>query len=406
MNGVLMLRRSAACLLNGWHPNPIPQSGLIDGMSSVGFQWGDYRPVRALDGTYFPEAPSDRVVKIKSLTFRKPSVRIVAKITTRRKWYGYYGVAGPRGGQIQPPGYDSLWLNDRINLGEYFPPASQWWIPHPTFAQSNIPTTEIWYIEGFYDLLNNQGQQIGRGCTIKKNKIIGEPYNNPNNTSFWPEFETQLFSTTNNSWTPEVDGFTAMENNNDGDPKDKWYYKVVGEDIGADKMTSVFIDAYPYGSSLMWARDAQDSQVQFDIEKDQVGRDNSLMAFMPDKTPSTSPFYWHKQDLSMDIYALADEPECGDDTPCWLENVSYSLTVDYDEGQAESDEDMQRGVRGYPLLTSSGSGQWTQSGQISQPEAIPGWFGGGVAYKLATMEWVDVPEGTYKMIKDFSASLS
>ncbi|WP_396190369.1 hypothetical protein [Flavobacterium sp.] len=374
-------------------------------MSDYGLQWGADKPVRAQDGTFFPDAPADRVVKTKSLTLRTPSVKIVARITTRRKYYGYYGVGGPRGGQIQPPFYDKGWLLDRINLGEYSPPSNQWWIPHPQFSPSNIPTSEIWYIEGYADMLNNQGQKIGRGCTIKKSKITGAPYNDPNNTTYWPDFETESFTTTDTSWTPEQDGFTAMENNNDDDPQYKWYYKVVGDDIGADKMTNVFIDAYPYSNSIMWARDAADSEMQFNIDKSEPGRADSLCAFKPDKTASTSPFYWHMQDLEMDIYALADEPECGDDTPCWLEGASYDLTVAYEEGDAESDMEMQRGVRGYPLLTSGGSGQWSQSGQISQPDSIPGWTSGGVAYKLATMSWTDVPDGTYKMIKDFSVSL-
>ena len=407
MSGVLTLRRSAACLLNGWHPKPIPQAGLIDGMSSDGFQWGGNffgnKPDRDLDGTYFPEAPTERVVKIRSLTDRRPSVKIVARITTRNRSYGYYGAAGPRLGQIQPPFYDQLWLNDRINLGEYLPPSSQWWIPHPQFNPSNIPTTEIWYIEGYTDLLNNQGQQIGRGCIIKKNKIVGEPYNDPNNTTYWPDFETETFSTTNNNWTPEDDGFTAMENNNAGAPENKWYYKVVGEDIGADKMTSVFTDVNPYVTSYMWARDSADNEVQFDIDKDQPGRITALCAYAPDKTASTSPFYWNRQDLKMEIYAVTDEPECGEDDPCWLEGVSYSLTVDYEEGTAESDMDMQRGVNQWPLLSGGGGGQWTQTAQLGEQETGTGFS--GRAYKLATMEWNDVAEGTYKIIKDFHASL-
>jgi hypothetical protein len=403
--GVLTFRRSAACLLNGWHPKPIPQSGLIDGMSDSGFQWGADKPERAQDGTYFPDAPSERVVKIRSLTNRKPSVKVVARITTRNRSYGYYGSAGPRLGQIQPPFYDQLWLNDRINLKEYLPPASQWWIPHPQFNPYNIPTTEIWYIEGYSDKLNNQGEKVGRMCTIKKNRIVGEPYNDPSNTTYWPDFETELFETSNKSWTPEDDGFTAMENNNDDDPQYKWYYKVVGEDIGADKMTSVFTDAYPYGISLMWARDSADNEVQFDIDKEQPGRVTSLCAYAPDKTSSTSPFWWNRQDLKMEIYAVVDEPECGEDEPCWLEGVSYSLTVDYEEGTAESDWEMQRGVRGYPLLSGGGGGQWTQTAQIGEQESIPGWTIGGRTYKLATMEWNDVAEGTYKIIKDFHVSL-
>jgi len=397
-------RRSAACLLNGWHPQSMPSQpdgGLRSGV--VGFQWGDYgqRNKVAPDGTLFPEGSSERIKKIKSFNagFQyKPSIRFIGILSTSQTWYGMFFVGAYPWWLISSS--DNLWINSRWpgqDLGVTTPYPS--WPADKEF----IPTTKVEVIYGYGERYDQNFNQIGWSRRIVTIKIEGAPYNS-NASGYWPTIEYGDLEEKPMEWSPSDEGFEEMDNNYSDGPEFKWYFKDTGEDIGADKVNPISgVGGGNYGS--FYARDDADAAAYFDLPDDAIGV-SMTYAYKPDKNADTGPYNWHRQDLKLDVYAIIEEADdCLIERKCWYEDASFTVKVTYMEGTAEMDRELYTYSRPYPSFDGGSDNYWSQSSQLGDPSPIPNLNIGGTHFKIGTMEWKDLSPGTYKRITDFSVSL-
>ena len=402
-------RRGAACLLNGWHPkNPPdnPDGGLRSGIYA--FQWGSdafilhQNPIRADDGTFFPGGSADRVKKIKSWdvgSMSTPSIRFFGVLSTTKTYYGMFWLGTYPWWFMNAT--DFQWINSRWpgqDLGLTTPYPS--WPPNKQF----IPTTKVEIIKGYGERYDANFNQIGWSRQILTSKIEGAPYNINSGATYWPTLEYGEYEDKPMEWSPTDEGFEEMDNNYGSDgPQYRWYFKDTGDDIGADKLNPV--DGVGGGSGgVMWARDEADGAMYFDLPEDAIAVSDSY-AYKPDKTPETGVYNWHRQDLKLDIYAvIVGASACDLKNKCWYEDATYTVKVTYMEGTAKMDRDIYIGNRDYPDFGGGSDNVWTQSCTLGEQSAPP-FAMGGDWFKLATMEWNDLPPDTYRRIFDFSVSL-
>ncbi len=398
-------RRIGACLLNGYHPAQKPQDGYDGGWrSSAGFQWGDNAPWMSQDGTYFPGGSADIIKKFKVDVrgYDIPNIKFFAEITTKLWWNGTVWRSGLD--QYGWPTFGMVGLNSRLPRQDYGI-TSPWpdWPPDKEY----IPTTEVQYIKGYYKTYTNVNPitQTGTGAYVEGTKIVGSPYNQIN-PPYWPEYVLGQTILRPIGWKPEDDGFIKMGNNSGSDPEFWWYYKDVGEDIGADKIETIR-EAGPFPST-MYARSAQDMAVQYELPKAEASNvaaydaSTFLYAYTPEKTTNTPPMNWERRDLEIQIYASVEgTDECNiTDSNCWFKDETYTATIHYAEGTCEIDRDFTRGLRPYPKFTDNGSsGQSTASGKLTSIQGFVSKFKVG-----DKIEWNNLSPNSFKRITDITIS--
>lgn len=394
-------RRVGACLINGYHPATKPQDGYNGGFRGgvVGFQWGSNAPFIGQDGTYFPGGSAELIKKFKVavIGYDTPNIKFFAEIKTRLWWNGTEWIRGiDRYGW---PDYTMRALNSRVprqdaNIQSPWPD----WPP----GKEYIPSTEVKFILGYFKTYttSNPITQTGVGVWVRTTKIVGSPYNQIIQP-YWPEYDPGQMQTKPIGWKPEDDGFIKMANNSGSDPEYWWYYKDVGEDIGADKIETPR-EAYPFPSTI-YARNEQDIEVQYEMPKETDDSTSFIYAYTPEKGASTSPYNWERRDLELQVYAMIDgTSDCQiTENDCWYKDETFTATIHYATGTCEIDRPFIKRERYFPKFTDSGSGQVTASGKLVSIE------GNVQKFKVGEMiEWSNLSPNSFKRITDITISKS
>lgn len=414
-------RRSAACLINGYYPATQPQNGYDGGYGygsgSIGFKWGDKYPFRQ-NGEYFPNGASDLIKKIKVRVTdgSTPDIKFWIEVRRNFHWNPWFGYLYPRALQYMNP-----WsLPDAINARVPNVKLSPWNndIPWPEWPADKeyIPTTEVKYLQGYSKRMTTQNPitQIGWWVTEYTSKITGAPYNSPPPGPWWPEFSQEGPIAKPMGWSPADDGYAPFKGDMGSDPEYWWYFKVTGEDIGADKVNTIQDTGGFVGSGVtIYARDGADSQIAYTMPTataDQVAaavHSYFLYAYTPDKTASTSPFRWQRNDLEIRVFAGISGSDCSVlKNDCWYKDADFKATIHYDEGTCEMDLGLMKGEKEYPSFSGGSAGQSEVSGKLVKLEQGI-WPYTDTTFSLGgPIKWENLSPGTYRRITDVTVSLS
>ena len=414
-------RRSAACLINGYYPSTQPQNG-YDGGYSYGtnsglFKWGSKYPIRQ-DGEYFPNGSTEVIKKIKVSQFDGTIPHITFRVEARRNfhWNPWFGFGYPRGlfyfTEYELPNA----INARVPNTKLAPYGND--IPWPEWPADKeyIPTTEVKYINGYSPrtTTSNPIIQLGWWVTEYTSKISGAPYNSLPPGAWWPELSSEGPTAKPMSWKPSDDGYEPFKGDMGSDEEDWWYFKVTGEDIGADKVNVIEDTGGFIGSGVtIFARDSADSQVAYTMPKAEAGvvtaqiNSEFLYAYTPDKDASTSPFHWQRNDLEISVYASIDGSDCAVlKNDCWYKDVTFKVTIHYEEGTCEMDLGLIKYEKQYPSFSGGSAGQEEVSGKLVRLEQGQ-WPYPDTTFSLGSpVKWEDLSPGTYKRITDITVSLS